>query len=215
MSDVNRVGDVLISRPLGVEAADSRALKSELIRKSLHFLIALCPFLAAFNRPLSLALLAAGTLFYTIMEALRLRGIRIPLISWLTVLASRPGDADRFVLGPVSLGLGALLSLLFFPPAAASIAIYALAFGDGFSNLIGKFAGHIRPAFLRGKSLEGSAACFLAVWIAASLVSSDSRVIWLAALTATVVDAMPLHDYDNIAMPLMVGLVVQLCGLAA
>jgi dolichol kinase len=114
------------------------------------------------------------------------------------------------VLGPVTLGIGALLALLLFPSPAACIGIYALAFGDGFAALIGKLFGRIRPAFLFGKSVEGSLACFTAVFISAWLVSRSFTVAFTAAFVATAVEALPLEDYDNVALPLVVGAVAQL-----
>jgi dolichol kinase len=184
--------------------------KSELVRKSIHFLIALSPGMAAIHYHFTVALLMIGVLGYTIMELLRLAGIKVPVVSALTSMASRPRDMGSFVLGPVTLGLGALLALLLFPSPAACIGIYALAFGDGFAGLVGKLFGRIRPAFLFGKSLEGSMACFTAVFISAYLVSHSFTVSIAAALSATTIEALPLEDYDNIALPLIVGFTAQL-----
>jgi dolichol kinase len=103
--------------------------------------------------------------------------------------------------------------MLLYPSPVAAIAIYALAFGDGFASLVGRIFGRLRPRFMMGKSIEGSAACCIAVLISAYLVSSNIVVALLAAVTATVVEALPLEDYDNIALPVSVGLVVQLAML--
>ena len=185
-------------------------IKTEALRKSIHFLIALSPSLAALNYTLAVAALGFGTLGYAVMEQLRLSGVQVPLVSALTRMASRPRDAQGFVLGPVTLGLGALLALLLFPFPAASIAIYALAFGDGFAGLAGKLYGRIRPDFLLGKSLEGSLSCFAAAFTAALLVSRSPLVAFAAALTATAAEALPLEDYDNIVLPLLVGIAVRM-----
>ncbi|AEF84009.1 phosphatidate cytidylyltransferase [Treponema primitia ZAS-2] len=195
------------------EALGFQEIKTELVRKSMHFLIALSPSMAAINRPFTVALLMVGTFFYACMETLRLAGVEVPLVSSLTSMASRPRDRDRFVLGPVTLGLGALLALLLYPSPAAAIAIYALAFGDGFASLIGKAFGQHRPGFMRGKSVEGSLACFGAVFFTAYQVSLNSRTALIAAVTATLVEALPLEDYDNIALPISVGFMVQLTAL--
>jgi dolichol kinase len=192
---------------------DPETLKREMVRKALHFLIALSPIMAAMNRPLTMFLLMTGTLIYACMECFRLVGIQVPLISQLTSIASRARDEGRFVLGPVTLGTGALLALLLYPAPVAAIAIYALAFGDGFASLIGRLFGVTRPAFLLGKSVEGSMACFWAVFFAALHVSPDYRTALFAAITATLVEALPLKDYDNIALPLTVGFVVRLLSL--
>ena len=188
---------------------DLEELTTELIRKSIHFLIALSPVMAAVNRPFTIVLLIAGIMAYTCLERLRLRGRSVPLISSLTVMAARRRDRNRFVLGPVTLGLGALLALLFYPSPAASIAVYALAFGDGFASLVGKFFGRIRPPLLLGKSLEGSLACFTAVFIAAYKVSGRITVAVFAGFIAALTEALPLEDYDNIVLPLTVGFMVQ------
>jgi dolichol kinase len=166
--------------------------------------------MAAVSRPLTAALLLTGTLTYTWMESLRLAGVRIPLVSSLTAMASRTRDQGRFVLGPVTLGIGSLLALLLYPSPAASIAIYALAFGDGFASLVGKFLGTVRPRFLMGKSLEGSLACFIAVFIAAWQVSRSYPIALIAALSAALTEALPLEDFDNLVLPITVGFVVQI-----
>ena len=185
-------------------------IRTEAVRKSIHFLIALCPGMAVINYPLTVLALTAGVLLYAFMETLRLSGVTVPLVSSLTGMASRPRDLDRFVLGPVTLGIGALLALLLFPFPVACIGIYALAFGDGFASLAGKSFGRCRPAFLFGKSAEGTFACFVATYLCAYFVSRNFTVSLAAAFTAAAVEALPLEDYDNIALPLVVGFVVQL-----
>jgi dolichol kinase len=192
-----------------VEGFDLQEINTELVRKSMHFLIALSPSMAALNRPFTVVLLMVGTLFYAVMESLRLSGVEVPLVSSLTSMASRPRDKERFVLGPVTLGLGALLALLLYPSPAASIGIYALAFGDGFASLVGKTFGKHRPGFMFGKSIEGSLACFGAVFVTSYGIFRSLRAAFITALTAAMVEALPLEDYDNIALPISVGFVVQ------
>ena len=169
--------------------------------------------MAAINKPLTVAFLMVGTLSYTIMEYLRLSGVKVPIISSLTGMACRSRDMGRFVMGPVTLGLGALFALLLYPSPAAAIGIYALAFGDGFASLTGKFFGRIKPAFLCGKSIEGSIACFAAVLISAYAVSGNIHIAVAAAFAATIIEALPLEDYDNILIPVTVGLAVQFASL--
>ncbi|MDR2942492.1 MAG: phosphatidate cytidylyltransferase [Treponema sp.] len=197
------------ARSFAASGKDVSELKTEIVRKSIHFLIALSPLMASISRPVTVLFLMAGTLGYTLMEYLRFCGVRIPVISSLTNMASRSRDMGRFVMGPVTLGLGALLALLLYPSPVASIAIYALAFGDGFASLIGKLFGKWRPAILCGKSVEGSLACFSAVFISAYSVSHNINIAIVAAFTATVVEALPLEDYDNMLIPVTVGLAVQ------
>jgi dolichol kinase len=190
-----------------------RDLRSELLRKALHILIALSPTLAKISRPFTIALVAAGVVFYICMEGLRRRGIHIPLISSVTEFASRPRDQGHFVLGPVTLGTGALLSLILFPPQTAAIAIYALAFGDGAAGLVGRVFGRIRPGFLCGKSVEGSVVCFVVVFAVAWFVcrGEDSAIhtALIAAIAAVPIEALPTKDWDNITIPIAVGCAVH------
>ena len=183
--------------------------KTEVVRKSLHFLIALSPGMAAINLPFTVLSLFGGVLAYTFMEALRFSGVKVPVVSAITKVSSRERDAGRFVFGPVTLGTGAMLALLLFPLPAATAGVFALAFGDGFASLAGKLFGRVRPAFLFGKSLEGSAACFLATGLSVYLFSQNHVIALVAAFVATALEALPLEDYDNLVIPLAVGLAVQ------
>lgn len=185
-------------------------IKTEFVRKSIHFLVALTPLMASVSRPVTVLLLMAGTLLYAGLENLRLAGIKVPVVSAVTNMASRSRDKGHFVLGPVTLGIGTLLALLLYPSPAASIAIYALAFGDGIASLAGRLFGRIRPAFMFGKSLEGSLACFFIVYLVSYRVSLNYEMALCAALTAMFVEALPLEDFDNIAIPLAVGFAAQI-----
>jgi phytol kinase len=156
--------------------ASFKDIRTEIVRKSLHFLIALTPSLASMN-----------------------------LVSRITALAARPRDSGRFVLGPVTLGLGALASLSFYPEPAAAIAIYALAFGDGIASLAGKLFGRTRIPFTGGKSLEGSFACFIAVFSATYGLTRSPGGSAAVAAFATLVEALPVKDLDNLILPLAVG----------
>lgn len=188
----------------------SGKIETEIVRKSIHILVGIVPTLAAVNPQVTSTLLGFGILFYTYCELLRLRGYEVALVSRVTALAARRWDAGRFVLGPVTLGMGALFSLLVFPEPAASIAIYALAFGDGLSSLMGRLFGTVRIPYTGGKSLEGSLTCFLAVWVSAYGRTGDPAGALAVAGAATVAEALPTRDLDNLILPLVVGLTARL-----
>jgi len=210
MSDVIRTqGSISAPRPWSSE------IGTEIVRKSIHLLIGLVPTLATWNFGFTVALLVSGILVYSYSELMRLRGFEIAIVSRITALAARRRDAGRFVYGPVTLGIGALLALVLYPEPAASIAIYALAFGDGLSSLAGKAFGSVKIPFTGGKSLEGSLTCFFAVLCSAYLVTGDSVRSAVIALIATVTEAIPSKDADNILIPTVVGLAsVGLFGFA-
>jgi dolichol kinase len=185
----------------------------EFTRKSIHLLIAFVPFLLSLSKPLTIALLLAGTAVYAIFEQLRMKGIKIPIVSMLTARATRLRDDGHFVTGPVTLGLGALISVMVFDPISASIAVYILAFGDGFSSLVGKTVGRISLPLTRGKSVEGSLTCFVFSLISAFLVSGQLRAALIIAAVSTLVEAAPTKDWDNILLPLSAGVTATLLGL--
>ncbi|MFW5800693.1 MAG: diacylglycerol/polyprenol kinase family protein [Spirochaeta sp.] len=189
-------------------------LQRELLRKMIHMLIALVPTIVLLiGVGPTIALLASGIIVYTYAEAQRLRGYSVFLISRLTQMASRERDFGHFVLGPVSLGLGALLALLFYPYPAAALAIYALAFGDGISSVVGKLFGKIRIPGTGGKTVAGSLSCFFAI-LAVSAVLLNNPVHALGiAVAGTALEALPTKDFDNILLPMGVGLLVQLFAM--
>jgi dolichol kinase len=190
----------------------SADIRTELLRKSIHMLIVFVPFLVGLiGRGPTLALLAGGVVFYTYAEIQRTKGNSVPFITGLTNAAARPADfRSRIILGPITLGIGTMAALILYPRTASIIAIYALAFGDSFSSIIGRSVGRISLGGLREKTLEGSLACFLIVFFIALRMFNSPAGAGLIALTATVLEAIPVKDLDNIAMPMGSGLVACL-----
>ena len=199
--------NVFSDAPLRAEQAlPRRGIGSELARKGIHILIAMVPSLAAMNKSNTALLLMGGILFYSWAESMRFLGFQLPMISSVTAAVLRKREQGRFALTPITLGLGALLALIIFPPPIAAAAIYALAFGDSVSSLVGKSLGRLRPGFLKGKSIEGSLACFTVSTLAGFLVFRDLKPALAVGLASTLVDALPLKDFDNLLMPLAAGL---------
>ena len=185
-------------------------LQKEFVRKSIHLLIASIPVLASINFNITIGLLTAGTLIYSYSETLRCSGSRVFLISNITIIAARERDGNKFVLGPVTLGLGALLTLLLYPSPAAAIGIYALAFGDGLSSIFGKLFGRKIIPYSGGKTFIGSLACFAAVVFTTFTVSGDIVKSLVIALFATAIEVLPLKDFDNLLIPVGTAALAQL-----
>ena len=103
---------------------------------------------------------------------------------------------------------GILAAVLLFPPAVAVAAALFLIVGDFAAGVVGRSVGRTRlgPG---GKSLEGSAACFVACLLVAFPV-----VGWAAAaagaLAATVVEFVELPLDDNLLIPPLSGAVLLL-----
>lgn len=188
----------------------SEGLQKEFIRKSIHLLIASIPFLASINLSITIGLLTAGTLIYSYSETLRCSGSPVFLISSITMIAARERDHNKFILGPVTLGLGALLTLLLYPHPAAAIGIYALAFGDGLSSIIGKLYGKKVIPVTGGKTFVGSLTCFTAVLFSSYIVCGDIVKSIIIAMAATLIEVLPLKDYDNLFIPVGTATIAQL-----
>jgi len=186
-------------------------LKTELIRKSIHMLIALVPLLASLlGASITLAILAAGVLFYSFAEYQRKQGRSIPLITRITYAAARQTDREGVILGPITLGVGAMVSLLLYPAPASIIAIYSLAFGDSISSIAGKLFGRSRFPYLQGKTLEGSLACFILVFYITNHMVGAFLPSLVVAGVATVLEAVPVKDLDNIILPMGSGFAATL-----
>ncbi len=181
----------------------------EFFRKSIHLCSAFIPTLLALAYYPVLVLLALALVGYCIAEFLRLRGKEIPFVSKITAVAARKRDENKFVLGPVTLVIGIIGAALLWEPQAARIGIYSLAFGDGLASLVGKLIGLVHIPFTNGKTAAGSLACFFAVFASAFAVCQNATVALLLALVATVVEVLPLTDFDNIIIPILVGGIAQ------
>lgn len=186
------------------------SLQKEVFRKSIHICTAFVPFfLKAWKVPSLILLFAAGAV-YTVCESLRIRGYSIPLVSAVTAAASRERDGNKFVKGPVTLVAGVVLCALLWRPCFAAAGIFALAFGDGFASLAGKAIGRIEVPLTGGKTAEGSLACFTAIFASSFFVLHDTSLCIVLAFSGTLIEALPLRDFDNICIPVVIGGAAQL-----
>jgi dolichol kinase len=55
----------------------------------------------------------------------------------------------------------------------------------------------------------------LAVLFASYHVTYDYKLAFVAAISATIAEALPVKDYDNLIIPLVVGCIVTLMELTA
>ena len=199
----------------------------ELFRKSIHMCSAFIPLFLKWNYVVTIVLLLCVLTLYIVSEILRLNKINIPVISTITEAASRSRDKNRFVMGPVTLVIGITSCALLFDLHSSTIGIFALAFGDGLASLTGRFLGRIKIPFTKGKTVCGSLTCFAAIFISCLIflfciklnLSMNYFVFSLIiAATGAFVELLPLKDYDNLFIPLIVGglsqLLFNLCTVA-
>lgn len=158
-----------------------------------------------FARIPALLCLSMAGIFYVIAEQLRTTGHEIPLISDITAAAARKRDENKFVLGPVTLVLGVLSAALLWKEVPAAAGIYALAFGDGLASLAGKTFGKIRIPYTHGKTAEGSLTCFAAIFSSCFFVTQNCQTSLIAAITGALFEVLPLKDFDNLIIPVLIG----------
>lgn len=195
------------------KSSDNDRLKliaKELFRKSIHLCGSLIPFLLKYFYAPVLILLSLVLVIYIFSETARRKGMHVPLISDITSIAARKRDENKFVLGPVTLTLGILLTALIFKPIPASIGIYALTFGDGLASLAGKLFGRIQIPYAQGKTVAGSFACFTAIFISSFLVCKNAVVSLILAAVGMLIEVLPLKDFDNLIIPLLISLMATL-----
>lgn len=180
------------------------SILKEIVRKAIHMGGCVVPFAAAlFGKNATITVLLALLFCYLLSETLRLRGLDLPFISKLTQVASRKRDENKIVLGPVTLVVGIVSALLIAPPPFSTLGIFALSFGDGSASLAGKLFGRISLPFTNGKTVEGSLTCFFAVFVASFVVCKSSSASFVLAFITMGVEALPLVDFDNLAIPIV------------
>lgn len=188
----------------------AQILVKEAFRKCIHIMSAFVPLFAySTSSNIAIITLSVLILLYSVSEILRLYGKRFCLISSIVEIANRERDEKRFSLGPVTLALGIICVLYFFPLRIASIGIFSLSFGDGFASLIGKAFGKKKFIF-EGKTLAGSIACFVATFTIQVLFTHYIFFSIIIAFITCLIEALPLKDFDNLLIPLVVAVSAKL-----
>lgn len=194
----------------GIEAKRKfNSLKKEFFRKTIHVCTAFVPLFLHFAKIPIIILISLVGIFYIISESLRIRGKEIPFISDITAAAARKRDENKFVLGPVTLVIGIITAALLWDEKPAAMGILALAFGDGLASLAGKTFGMIRIPLTQGKTAAGSLTCFIAIFCSSWIVSQNTFVSLIVATVGAVVEVLPLKDFDNLLIPILLGGIAQ------
>ena len=204
-------------------------------RKFIHIMIGNIVFLWwIFDDKFVMAFLAAAP-FIPILMYSSLRGHHIKqkndTRSIRSALAEASLNGHRFGLVYYAISWTLLAFLLFDHRLIASIAILAMAYGDGMGGLIGRRYG--RRKLLGKKTLEGSSAvlvftttAILAVIAFYGLLSSlgwfpDHQIPLTLAFTVAVltglyvsfVELVTPGEFDNLVIPLSVGIILLLAGV--
>lgn len=211
--DIMDIEDADTSKTLfaGMRKQFTHSWYQEIRRKLLHILIAFVPLFSGFVFNTTLLILFSLLIVYMISECLRVNGYSFPLLGGITRSSIRRLEERDFAFGPVTLVLGAILSLLFFPTVIATTVIWIVAFADTAATIVGRSLGNHRIPYNIKKSIEGS----LAAWIVAffcGCIYLPLLPALLAAFLSSFIESLPLRSLDNLLMPLGTGIILLCLG---
>jgi len=126
-------------------------------------------------------------------------------------------EEEFSVTGQTFLVIGSFFTILFFKKHIAITSLAFLAVGDVAGATTGKLIGRTKlpiTKLTRGKTLEGTVACFLAclcIGLLFRLMLSDlqTEVILIGAVTATLMELLSILPDDNLTVPLGTGIIMS------
>lgn len=189
----------------------THSLRREFYRKIIHFMGVPIPFLANLNKSLIQYLLLGTIIIYTVSEGLRYIGFHFPVVSSITKRAQRYTETRGFILGPISLTVGILLPLLFFPPSIYIPSILIVCISDALSGLIGKRFGRITFPFYN-RTVEGSLVFYASAFIIL-LFFIPLRAAFLVAMIPTIIELISPYNLDNLILPSITALLLKYFNL--
>jgi len=164
--------------------------------------------------PLSLGLLILVTVIYLTIDFARLRIHRVKDVFIVLFGSLLRRHEFAGLTGGSYLLLASLVVAALYAPRVLIPAVSFLALGDTIAAVVGLSIGRIR---FWGKTLEGTLAgllvCIGVAYIASILPDPDMHMPLgagiLGALTAAVVEVLPIEVNDNVAVPIVSGLVMH------
>ena len=189
------------------------SLLPEIRRKAIHLSFILVPLIYLYDllpRRVIVGGLLVAVLVSIVFELARLHDARVRFFisRFFRDLVRR--HEQKQLLGSTYLLIAAVLTIELFSREIAVSALGALVLGDTAAALVGKTIGRVR---VLGKTLEGSAACFLVSFLFAwGVVGLPAWLAACGALTATLFELLPVPLDDNFRIPLSAGYVMKLLG---
>lgn len=184
-------------------------IENEYKRKGIHLLALSIPigyyFLSQKTALLVLFPITLASLVFDFIRILELPGYRLLNFLFGPLLRSHE-EAD--LTGGSYILFAAVLSIFLFSKPVAVAAITFIILGDISSALIGRKYGKVS---FGDKTLEGSLGFFLAGLLVVVIVPDLSLLIGLAgAVVATLAEAIDFRIDDNLTVPLVSGVIMQL-----
>jgi dolichol kinase len=181
----------------------------EKLRKTIHLIFGTIILLMIIylGIPTSRLIIALGLLIGVIASLAIMRGYKLPLLQKMVEAAERENEKHFPGRAAVFFFLSALILLTLFQnnPTLIIAAISVQVFADSAAALIGiKYGKH---KLLGKKSWEGSTACFIVGAICINFFYT-LPIAMIAALAATIIEAIPLDD--NLLVPLATGITLRL-----
>jgi len=183
---------------------------TENMRKVVHLSALLVPILSELtSKSVVLTVLSIITIAYTLEEVLRLKGLPLPFITQFTLRMSRSEERTSFIIRPIYLATGIILTLVLYPSAIAYASIWIGAIGDPVAAVVGVKFG--RWHIIRRKTVEGFATGLIASLLLASLLVSPFIAL-VGAVGAMLTELLDVPD-DNLTMPIVAGALMTLATL--
>ncbi|MEK7805263.1 MAG: haloacid dehalogenase-like hydrolase [Planctomycetota bacterium] len=183
----------------------------EIRRKLLHILIACVPVFSSLVYHTTLTVLFALPIVYLISECLRINGYSFPMLGSITKSSIRRMEERGIAFGPITLVLGAILALLFFPAIIASTVILIVAFADAAATIVGRSMGNHRIFYNKKKSWEGTIAAWTVAFLCGLIYLPISYAL-LAASFSSIIESLPLKSLDNLFVPISTGILLMCLG---
>lgn len=167
---------------------------------------------ALLGRPLGLAVLVAIFLGATALDYARLRSKSLNDFFFRHFSKFLRESEKKKLSGTPWYVLGVLCAAALYPLPVAVYAVIFLACGDVAATTVGEKWGSVKfPGSV--KSVQGSVAFFLAAFIAGVIIRyyffpASLTAIAAGALTAALVEVLPIKVNDNLTIPLISGAVM-------
>lgn len=179
------------------------------VRKFLHLLTAILPILFIYiSRKEMLFLLLGLTLVSYLIDILRLEIKPFGRIFY-SIFEKLLWEKERKIFtGASTYLLSAFLSVFLFSKTIAIVSLLFLSLGDTVAYFVGTKFG--RLVLFREKTLEGSLSCFLICILVSLFIRDLPPVVTIAgAVGASLVELFPFGVDDNLMLPLISGLLME------